>query len=337
MTKKKVWMVLLTAIVGIGAGSGITYSQKVKAEEMARIEVKQKQMEIVDWIQKDVKELYKDNPKELLAEDITQEKIDAIQKSLKELEGEKFDIDNAGRLNTAIMDLGYATNMFELQHLVKGLLNEQGAVVENETLDEVDKKIEQLKDIKPKFVEVQQQIVDDVKHQLKQIQEATVKVNQLFTDAEQKEVKSDVTRDGYNLAKEEIEKIKQQKAKTDLSYVLEKVDQHLIAKAEAERKSKEAQQAQQTQAIKEIQSSKNVSSSSSNNSGSKNKSAKNTSTSNAGSSSKNSSKSATNNKNNTSPTKGSSTPPEDKPGTTWDLELKDKGEGDGYSWEYYGD
>ncbi|WP_312473494.1 toxin Cry1Ac domain D-VI-related protein [Neobacillus sp.] len=317
MKKKKFWLVLLTAVIAIGVSSGFAYSQKVEAEK-ARIEVKQKEIETINRIQSKINKLFKDDQKEFLAEDITQDNFDVIQSSLKDQEGKEFEIENAGKLNTAIMDFGYAQNMFELQNLVNNLLDDKGAVVENATFDAVDKKVEELKDIKPKFVAEQQKIIDEEKQQVKQIKEATEKVNQMFASAEQKEIKSDVSRDGYNQVKEEINKIKQEKAKTDLSEALNKVDQYLLVREEAEKKAKEAQL---TQSNKQTQSGNNVSTSSSNISGSSNKTTKNSSSS----SKKNSSSLSNSGKNNGS-SKSSWTPPADKPGTTWEGKTTDKGE-----------
>ncbi|CAM4050614.1 toxin Cry1Ac domain D-VI-related protein [Mesobacillus zeae] len=341
MKKKKFWLITVIAVVGIGASSAIAYNQKVKADKQARIEAYQKQGATINKIQEKVNKLYRDKQKKLLAEGTSQEKIDAIKKDLEKQEGKKFNADLAAKLNTTLMDFGHVTNMVELQNLTKNLFDDKGAVVDNARFDEVDKKIVKLKEVKPQFVAVQQKIVDNAKLQVKKIEEATNKVNQLFAGADYKEVKSEVNRGEFNKVKNLVNEIRQEKAKRNLSTLINKVDQYLTEKEEAERIATEVQkQSQEAQSDTNSSSSGSHSNSSisNNNTGSSLPKSSGNNNYQNGSSPKTSSGRSSNNGrtsgNNTS--HGTWTPPQDKPGTTWEGEETDKGQMDSDSGRTWG-
>lgn len=240
--KKKMIIGFFSAALVTGGGF-YAYSSHVEAVESKKVEVQQR--ETISGIQAKVNALYMDKTKEFLAKDVTAKKIQRIKKDLEKQEGKGFSIDNAGKLNTAIMELGYAESMFNLQSLVHNLTEQQNTLIDAAALKQVEKKLEELKINKPKFAAEQEKQIVNVRNELKQAEETNNQVSRLFTSTDRKEVRKDVTRDAYVVAKALVVKVKQEKVKVELSQSLNKVNQYLTVKEENEKKAKETQQLQE--------------------------------------------------------------------------------------------
>ncbi|WP_066226341.1 toxin Cry1Ac domain D-VI-related protein [Heyndrickxia sporothermodurans] len=243
MNKKLVVAGLLTVGL-ISSGVAIfSYNNHVHAVEAKKIETLQK--ETVNRIQEKVNKLYKDDQKSFLSDNLSQEKFDNIQKELDRQKGKEFQVKYAAKLNTAIMDFGYASNMFTLQNTVNSLFDNKGAIAGNVNFDLIDKKVEELKDIKPLFVTQQQKLISNGKGQLMKIKKAKDKINQLFLDSDHNQIKSKVNREDYNESKKLVQEIKSERIRKNLSKLLYKIDQQLKAKEEVV-KSAENDQEKQT-------------------------------------------------------------------------------------------
>ncbi|TYV36199.1 hypothetical protein FZ060_07665 [Listeria monocytogenes] len=150
-------------------------------------------------------------------------------------------VDTAAKLNTLVMDVGYARSMLDAQTKVDSLFDKSGALVEIAQLEAAEKVVNQLKETKPAFVKAQQKRLTEAKNQVKTIEEATKAVNALYTNDKRETVQSNVTQANYTTAKTKVASIKQAKAKKTLSDALAKVEAVL-------QKQKEVAQQQAEQA-----------------------------------------------------------------------------------------
>ncbi len=290
----------------------------------------------VSEIQNDVNALYSSD-KKMLDTDISKEKFDSLDSDLKKLEGEDMSQDTAGKLNTAIMELATAEDMFKLQEETNALLDQDGAIVENADIASAEKLATDLEKTKAEFVALQRVKIDDAKAQQQIIADATNAVNALFTTPERTEVSSTVSRDTYNSAKALVDSIKQASTKQALTGSLDQVNTKIneqeqaqaaaIAQAEVEEQAEaNADASSNSDSSNNPNGSSGSSSSGSNDSGG--------SSSESGSSSSNSSSGSNSGSSSSS---GSETwqSPEPQPGDTWDGETTDEGyiNGDsGNSW-----
>ncbi len=110
-------------------------------------------------MEKQVDALYTDN-KEMLADGVTQKSFDEVYMVFRKEEGKEMSEEIAGRLNTVIMELSMAENMFKLQERTNALVDETGAVVENADIEAVEKLAAELERDKPTFVAAQRVIIE---------------------------------------------------------------------------------------------------------------------------------------------------------------------------------
>ncbi|EBF5204831.1 hypothetical protein FH000_15050 [Listeria monocytogenes] len=248
MDKKRKFIIGVSIAIGLvilGGGALGFHYHSVKAEEKKQAEAQQAQskklQQTIQTYQKEVNSWYTDDKKEGLQKATTEKEIIAMESQLEKLEGKEMSVDTAAKLNTLVMDVGYARSMLDAQTKVASLFDGTGALVENAQLEAAEKAVNKLKETKPAFVKAQQKRLTEAKKQVKTIEEATKAVNALYTNNKRETVQSNVTQANYTTAKTKVASIKQAKAKKTLSDALAKVEAVL-------QKQKEAAQQQAEQA-----------------------------------------------------------------------------------------
>ncbi|EBF5150740.1 hypothetical protein FH008_06075 [Listeria monocytogenes] len=231
MDKKRKWIIGVSIAIGLvilGGGALGFHYHSVKAEEKKQAEAQQAQskklQQTIQTYQKEVNTWYTDDKKEGLQKTTTEKEITSMESKLKKLEGKEMSVDTAAKLNTLVMDVGYARSMFDAQTKVDSLFDKSGALVENAQLEAAEKAVNKLKETKPAFVKAQQKRLTEAKNQVKTIEEATKAVNALYTNDKRETVQSNVTQANYTTAKTKVASIKQAKAKKTLSDALAKVE-----------------------------------------------------------------------------------------------------------------
>ncbi|WP_088815667.1 MULTISPECIES: toxin Cry1Ac domain D-VI-related protein [Listeria] len=234
MKKKKIIIVVLgVLILSVGIGIFVSYQEKVKAEEAKQEELQKLNAEM-NTVQKELNSFYTDDSKEFIKDNIT---LDQIDKLTKKKSFENAEIDS---------EIKTVKKMIVLRGEVATLLDDKQALSGTADIEKAEQLARGLKIDKEAFVNEQFKVINEAKAQEKQIQIATDKVNQLFTTADKKEVKSEVTWDNYVAVKNEVDKIKQSKSKSELMSYLVKVSDEL-KKQDEEKVKKEAEQKQQQQ------------------------------------------------------------------------------------------
>ncbi|MBC1338049.1 toxin Cry1Ac domain D-VI-related protein [Listeria innocua] len=248
MDKKRKFIIGVSIAIGLvilGGGALGFHYHSVKAEEKKQAEAQQAQtkklQQTIQTYQKEVNAWYTDDKKEGLQKATTEKEITSMESKLKKLEGKEMSVDTAAKLNTLVMDVGYARSMLDAQTKVASLFDKSGALVENAQLESAEKAVNKLKEVKSVFVETQQKRLTEAKNQAKTIEEATKAVNTLYTNDKRETVQSNVTQANYTTAKTKVASIKQAKAKKTLSDALAKVEAVL-------QKQKEVAQQQAEQA-----------------------------------------------------------------------------------------
>lgn len=246
----KVALALL--LVGGAYGGYKVYEHKQEQQ------LEQQQLNTIKALQNSVTTLYKDLKKELLAENINQKKIDQVKQELQKKE-KSFSLDNQKKFDSLLVDIQHAENMYKLQEESSQLLDENGVLKENANIAKVEEYASELHKIKPLFVETVTVKINEAKTQQTDIVDATNSVNSLFVKEDRKEVKDDVIRGHYDAAVNAVNKIKQEKAKQELSVFLNVVNsfitqkEALAAKAQEELQKqallKKAQEESQKQAL----------------------------------------------------------------------------------------
>lgn len=231
LDKKRKWIIGVSIAIGLvilGGGALGFHYHSVKAEEKKQAEAQQAQskklQQTIQTYQKEVNTWYTDDKKEGLQKTTTEKEITSMESKLKKLEGKEMSVDTAAKLNTLVMDVGYARSMFDAQTKVDSLFDKSGALVENAQLEAAEKAVNKLKETKPAFVKAQQKRLTEAKNQVKTIEEATKAVNALYTNDKRETVQSNVTQANYTTAKTKVASIKQAKAKKTLSDALAKVE-----------------------------------------------------------------------------------------------------------------
>lgn len=307
MDKKRKIIVGVSIAVGLvilGGGALGFHNYNVKAEEKA-MTVKQNKNK-VKALQEEVNKFYTNSKKEDIVEDAKKDDVkELLEKALKLPK----DLDNAKELQTLTTDINDLRKMVYARDKVMSLLDDQKALVSGANIQLAQEDIDRLKTIKPIFVEEQQKVIDEANNQKKVIDEATTKVNNLFTTEQKTEVKKEVTRDTYNVAKEAVNKIKQQQAKEDLLKNLDTVNKSLTEKEKKEQQAVVEKAAQNETSKPSESSNSNEGNSSSNknvggNSSSSNSSDKNNASN--GSNAKKSTNGGSSNKSSSSGSKSSS-------------------------------
>lgn len=262
MDKKRKIIVGVSIAVGLvilGGGALGFHNYNVKAEEKA-MTVKQNKNK-VQALQEEVNKFYTNPKKEDIVEDVKKDDVkELLEKALKLPK----DLDNAKELQTLTTDINDLRKMVYARDKVMSLLDDQKALVSGANIQLAQEDIDRLKTIKPIFVEEQQKVIDEANNQKKVIDEATTKVNNLFTTEQKTEVKKEVTRDTYNVAKETVNKIKQKQAKEELLKNLDTVNKSLTEKEKKEKQAA-AEKAVQNETSKPAESTKSADSNSSSN------------------------------------------------------------------------
>lgn len=285
---------VISAVVVIGGVCWGATAYATEQEEQQQLTNYEKK---VTQAGEQVDALYLDGSKELLAKDISKEKIITADKALDDLKGSSlYTKEVAKEVKEIVVDWSYADYMYDYQLNVEKLFDQNKALSEDANIKQVE---EQRKDLikntkKETFAKTLDPLLKEAVAQQTQIDNATKQVNDLYTSSERKEVKDNITWTAYNSAKTSVDKVKQVKAKENLTNGLKKANDSL--KEQDAEKEAQAQVQAETQAEAEQQAIANEfngNESSSNDGSSSNKNATNDSS--ASSSSNSSSDSSSNN------------------------------------------
>ncbi|HAK1611729.1 TPA: hypothetical protein H1032_002535 [Listeria monocytogenes] len=228
MDKKRKIIVGVSIAVGVlllggGALGFHNYSVKAEQKEMA---LKQNKNE-VKALQEEINKCFTNSKKENIVASLKKEDVKELHEKIKKL---PKDLDVAKERQTVITDVDDLIKMVYAREKVASLLDDQQVLVAGANIKLAQADVDRLKTKKPVFAEEQQKVIDEANNQQKVIDEATAKVNSLYTNDKKTEVKSDVTREAYNLAKEAVDKIKQNQRKESLTVSLDTVNKFLNEK-----------------------------------------------------------------------------------------------------------
>ncbi|EOX1309258.1 toxin Cry1Ac domain D-VI-related protein [Listeria monocytogenes] len=210
-------------ILGGGALGFHNYNVKAEAQELA---LKQDQNK-VKALQEEINKCFTNSKKENIVASVKKEDVKELHEKIKKL---PKNLDVAKERQTVITDVDDLIKMVYAREKVASLLDDQQVLVAGANIKLAQADVDRLKTKKPVFAEEQQKVIDEANNQQKVIDEATAKVNSLYTNDKKTEVKSDVTREAYNLAKEAVDKIKQKQRKESLIVSLDTVNKFLNEK-----------------------------------------------------------------------------------------------------------
>lgn len=307
MEKKRKIIVGVSVAVGLlvlGGGMLGFHNYSVKAQEQEQIRISKEKSEIKD-LQTQIDKYFTNDKKEDIVASVNKEDMQQLVNKSKELP-KSYDVTKElERLSTDLLDL---QTMTYAQNKVNALFDTQNALIPSANIKFAESEVNRLKTKKPVFVKNQLKKIDEAKNQKKIIEEATTKVNNLFTTEQKTEVKKEVTKTSYNQAKEAVNKIKQQQAKEDLLKNLDTVNKSLTEKEKKEQQAA-AEKAVQNETSKSSDSTKssnsNESNISSNNNAGGNSSSSNSSDKNNASNGSNAKKSTNGGSSNKSSSSGS--------------------------------
>ncbi|EAE6933683.1 hypothetical protein BHY40_14875 [Listeria monocytogenes] len=243
MDKKRKIIVGVSVAVGLvilGGGALGFHNYNVKAEEQ-EMALKQDQNK-VKALQEEVNAFFTNAKKENIVAAVKKEDVNKLIEKEKQLPKNMESTKENQAVTTDIDDL---SKMVDARDKVASLLDDQKALVAGANIQLAQADIDRLKTKKPIFVAEQQKVIDEANKQQKAINEATTKVNNLFTTEQKTEVKKEVTRDAYNSAKEAVNKIKQKQSKEALTKNLDTVNKYLNEK-EIEAQKQAEKKAQNT-------------------------------------------------------------------------------------------
>lgn len=236
------------SLVILGGGALGFHYTSVKAEEK---EQAQQEKDEIKAVEKEINRYFSNTKKENLAENVTKKNLDNLSNKIKKL---PKNLDYTQEIQVITKDFTDLTNMFLAKKHVDSLLDDQQVLVSGANIEMAQNDIDRLKDKKPVFVEEQQKIINEAKSQEKVIKEAQEKVNAFFDDLNKATVKSNVSRDTYNAAKEAVSKIKNKDIQANLTKELDKVNAYLTKKETA---AKEKQETAYEQAAEKAQANEN--------------------------------------------------------------------------------
>ncbi|EAW7173818.1 hypothetical protein FG303_14285 [Listeria monocytogenes] len=228
MDKKRKIIVGVSIAVGvllIGGGVLGFHNYSVKAEQKEMV-LKQNKNE-VKALQEEINKCFTNSKKENIVASVKKEDVKELHEKIKKL---PKDLDVAKERQTVITDVDDLIKMVYAREKVASLLDDQQVLVAGANIKLAQADVDRLKTKKPVFAEEQQKVIDEANNQQKVIDEATAKVNSLYTNDKKTEVKSDVTREAYNLAKEAVDKIKQKQRIESLTVSLDTVNKFLNEK-----------------------------------------------------------------------------------------------------------
>ncbi|EAE1303626.1 hypothetical protein EP43_14025 [Listeria monocytogenes] len=264
MDKKRKIIVGVSIAVGVlllggGALGFHNYSVKAEQKEMA---LKQNKNE-VKALQEEINKCFTNSKKENIVASLKKEDVKELHEKTKKL---PKDLDVAKERQTVITDVDDLIKMVYAREKVASLLDNQQVLVAGANIKLAQADVDRLKTKKPVFAEEQQKVIDEANNQQKVIDEATAKVNSLYTNDKKTEVKSDVTREAYNLAKEAVDKIKQKQRKESLTVSLDTVNKFINEKDAQKQAAEQKNQQNIATNDSETASSNNLESKSSGNS-----------------------------------------------------------------------
>ncbi|MBC1484581.1 hypothetical protein HCJ58_15060 [Listeria sp. FSL L7-1509] len=271
------------SVVILGGGALGFHNYSVKAEEKAKVVQKKEERNKIKKLKKEVLSYYTDDKKTNIKQEI--EISDLKETSLDLSELTKNGKNDTKEVDEMELDIYLARKMLSLRWNVINLLDENGVLKENADVEGTEESVNAYKETKPEFFIEQKKALNEAKNQETQIKNAECKVNQLFATVIKEDVKEGITWDNYNVAKTEIDKIKQDKAKNSLLEYLKKPNEYLKKKDEQNKAKAAEQQAVVSEQAKENNSNANNNEGSSNSSQS-NKSYNNSSNGSSSSSSK---------------------------------------------------
>lgn len=210
-------------ILGGGALGFHNYNVKAEAQELA---LKQDQNK-VKALQEEINKCFTNSKKENIVASVKKEDVKELHEKVKKL---PKNLDVAKERQTVVTDVDDLIKMVYAREKVASLLDNQQVLVAGANIKLAQADVDRLKTKKPVFAEEQQKVIDEANNQQKVIDEATAKINSLYTNDKKTEVKSDVTREAYNLAKEAVDKIKQKQRKESLTVSLDTVNKFLNEK-----------------------------------------------------------------------------------------------------------
>ncbi|WP_271006131.1 toxin Cry1Ac domain D-VI-related protein [Listeria seeligeri] len=231
LTKKNKWLigiVLGALVVAGGIGWGVTAYAEEKEEEQRMIDL-EKQLTNVT---KQIDALYLDDSKELLAKDVSLDKIKKAETALDALKEQTLPTKAMKQeVKNAATDWGHADYMYTYQMNVEKLLDPNKVLREDANISQVEQQRQDLikNSEKGTFAKSLDPVLKEAVAQQTQIETATKQVNSLYTSTARKEVKEGLTWDNYNTAKTSVDKVKQVKAKKELTSGLSKANDTLKA------------------------------------------------------------------------------------------------------------
>ncbi|WP_207578272.1 toxin Cry1Ac domain D-VI-related protein [Listeria seeligeri] len=224
LSKRVTWIL---AICGILVAGGISWGIYSYIDNKNQITEQETQ---VANLEKQVNDLYSDNTKELLKKDIGKENIEKTEKALDEFKGQDLLTPSiTENIAQIAIDWGNADYMYTYKMQVEKLLDPNDVLRADADIKKVEAQREELiKNTKKEtFAKSFDPVVKEATAQQTQIDVATKQVDGLFTSADKMKVKEDVTRTSYETANKSVGKIKQAKAKEELSTSLNKVNKYL--------------------------------------------------------------------------------------------------------------
>jgi L,D-peptidoglycan transpeptidase YkuD (ErfK/YbiS/YcfS/YnhG family) len=229
--KQKSKYLLGIIIIFILAGSGFAYVshvQKVKAAEEQRI---------IESAQEMVGNLYNNDKKEALADDISDKKISKAQNKTKQVKDISVQQSLVKEINNIAFLYKTKTEMDGL--LIEGVLIEEA---DETKISAISKSVDKTKIINKKIYTTYKSNLEEINSQFNAVKTAKEKLLGLFSDPDASTVKNDITRDMYHDAKNSIDAIKNAKVKEGFSGLLAKADSELTVKEEKEKQEKLRQQ-----------------------------------------------------------------------------------------------
>ncbi|MBC1490159.1 hypothetical protein HCJ52_14105 [Listeria sp. FSL L7-1485] len=236
------------SLVILGGGALGFHHYSVKAEEKEQAQQEKNEIEAV---QKEINSHFSNAKKENLAANVTKEDLFTLSDKIQEL---PISPEYNKELDTIGKDFWALQNMYLARKSVDELLDDHQVLVSGANIEMAQTDVDILKDKKPVFAEEQQKIINEAKSQEKVIKEAQEKVNAFFEDVNKATIKSNVSRDTYNAAKEAVSKIKNKDIQANLTKELDKVNAYLTKKETAE---KEKQETAYEQAAEKAQANEN--------------------------------------------------------------------------------
>jgi L,D-peptidoglycan transpeptidase YkuD (ErfK/YbiS/YcfS/YnhG family) len=242
--KKKTKYILGTIIILILAGfvfTYITHVQRVEAEEK-RVEEYNKQL--IKSAKEMVANLYSDDKKEALANDISNKKIKSALKKAEQVK-------DASLKKSLVKEINDVAFLFKTKTELDGLLIEAVLVeiADEEKIAALSKSVDEVNAVNSEIYNGFKSVLDEINSQFNTIKTAKEKLSALFSDQATNAVRGDITRDMLNDAKGSIESIKNTNVKESFTSLVAKVESAIISKEEQEKlKQQQIQNALKSQA-----------------------------------------------------------------------------------------